>query len=511
MEGLKRYKHDILKTSATDYNTFLRENRKHVNRYLNTILWFCILTGPAIALGVKFGIFNAVTYRTCVLISINMIIVAFLHYIIIRLFPYSRYVGILALLTMEFLLMRMVYGHIHINITWFFVPFVSILFCEKQLFFISSITNYLVMVFSTWLISPYNSSINTFYHTAPIYFFNTLLGYTIETIVMMVAGLALIKVLGDYFSDLISKNKEAQDTAERMESQMDILFSMAEIYDNVNLVDFRQMTEISLSDKENEPRTLDFQTHAHSVMNHQIKKKVAPDHLEAFLEFTNLRTLKQRLKGKRFIYGEFVNTETGWFRAQYINVEASENGEPYLVVYTVQNINMDKRREENLIRISFTDELTQLFNRRSLDTDLSKYQHQDLEDDFVIASIDINRLKYVNDTMGHIAGDELIRAGAACLTDAIGESGKVYRTGGDEFTAIIHTNDFAKIEAEIRITSAVWKGELSPSLSLSIGYASHRDYPDATVEDLKQMADSKMYEDKNRFYRESGLDRRSHK
>jgi hypothetical protein len=75
----------------------------------------------------------------------------------------------------------------------------------------------------------------------------------------------------------------------------------------------------------------------------------------------------------------------------------------------------------------------------------------------------------------------------------------------------LHTDDSSKIEAEIRITSAVWKGDLCPSLSLSIGYASHRDYPDATVEDLKQMADSKMYEDKNRFYRESGLDRRSHK
>ena len=365
------------------------------------------------------------------------------------------------------------------------------------------------MVCSTWLISPYNSSISTFYNTTWKYFTNALLGYTIETIVMLVAGLALIKVLNDYFSDLISKNREGQEIAEKLESQMDILFSMAEIYDNVNLVDFRQMTETSLSEKDNEPRTLDFEAHAHSVMNHQIKRKVAPEQLDAFLEFTNLRTLKQRLTGKRFIYGEFINTETGWFRAQYINVEANENGEPYLVVYTIQNINMDKQREEDLIRISLTDELTQLFNRRSLNDDLSNYQCQELEDDLVIASIDINRLKYINDSMGHIAGDELIRAAATCLTDAIGESGKVYRTGGDEFTAVIHTNDFLKIDARIRTSSADWKGDLCPSLSLSIGYAAHRDHPDASVEQLKRIADSNMYEDKNKFYEETGLDRRN--
>ncbi len=37
----------------TEYNDFLRDNRIKVNRYLNTVLWFFVLTGPAIAAGIK--------------------------------------------------------------------------------------------------------------------------------------------------------------------------------------------------------------------------------------------------------------------------------------------------------------------------------------------------------------------------------------------------------------------------------------------------------------------------
>jgi diguanylate cyclase (GGDEF)-like protein len=499
----------MIKTSATDYESFMKDNRQMVNRYLNTVLWFCVLTGPAIAAGIRFGVFDAVSYRTCILISVVMTLVSAIHFVVIRKFPYSRYVGILALIAMEILLLRMEYGHIHINISWFFVPLLSILFCEKKLFFITILTNFIAMTCSTWLISSYNSQINTSFSSSLAFFANAMAGYGIETIVMTVAGIALITVLQGYFSDLISKNREGRDNSDRLRAQMNILFSMAEVYDNVNLIDFREMTETSLSDKTTESRSLNFREHAHSIMNHQIKRKVDPSQLDDFLDFTNLRTLKQRLTGKRFIYREFINVETGWFRAQYINVEADEKGTPFLVVYTVQNINMDKRREEDLIRISLTDELTQLFNRRSLDDDLAKYRRQPLEDDFVIASVDINRLKYANDTWGHTAGDELILAAAKCLTDVIGNSGKIYRTGGDEFTVIIHTNDFSQLDSSLRKKAAAWEGIHCPSLSLSIGHASARDNPGATLEQLKQIADSNMYKDKNKFYKETGLDRRS--
>ncbi|MCR5342159.1 MAG: GGDEF domain-containing protein [Butyrivibrio sp.] len=495
-------------SDVTDYSSFIRENRQMVNRYLNTVLWFCILAGPAIAVGIKFGVFMVATYSTCMAVSMYMFIVALLHLLIIKIWPYSEHVGLLALISMELLLAFMVYHHIHIHITWFFIPLLSILFCDGKLFSITLLTNYAAMAISTWLISPYDSSINSTFDTPFEYFVNTMLGYTIETMVMLVAGLTLTKILYDFFSALMQKNREALENSDRLKEQMNILFSMAEIYDHVNLIDLNSMTETSLNDQSYETYELDFEKHAHTVMNHMIKKQVSPDYLEAFLDFTNLRTLEKRLTGKRFIFGEFVNTKTGWFRAQYINVESNGQGVPTTVIYTVQNINSDKRREENLIRISLTDELTQLFNRRSLDADIARYESGPMEADLVILSIDINRLKAINDSLGHDAGDELIRAAADCLTSAIGKNGKVYRTGGDEFTAVVHSTAIAAIVDKINQKAASWKGSYSDDLALSIGYASHKDHPDASIDELKKLSDKIMYEEKTKYYQETGYERR---
>ena len=65
-------------------------------------------------------------------------------------------------------------------------------------------------------------------------------------------------------------------------------------------------------------------------------------------------------------------------------------------------------------------------------------------------SVDVNGLKKVNDTKGHTAGDELIKGAANCLTLAVGNNGKVYRTGGDEFMAVLFTENPEKIRDEIK-------------------------------------------------------------
>ena len=60
-------------------------------------------------------------------------------------------------------------------------------------------------------------------------------------------------------------------------------------------------------------------------------------------------------------------------------------------------------------------------------------------------SIDLNGLKRVNDTYGHVAGDELIRAAADCMKNSFNEYGKIYRIGGDEFAVIITEETSLKI------------------------------------------------------------------
>ena len=64
---------------SAEYEKFLKTNRIRVNKYMNRVLWFFILAGPAIALALKFGLFSEVKYITCVIISLVLAILAAFH------------------------------------------------------------------------------------------------------------------------------------------------------------------------------------------------------------------------------------------------------------------------------------------------------------------------------------------------------------------------------------------------------------------------------------------------
>jgi diguanylate cyclase (GGDEF)-like protein len=235
-----------------------------------------------------------------------------------------------------------------------------------------------------------------------------------------------------------------------------------------------------------------------------------PDQVEDFLNYTNIKTLRSRLAQKKLISADFIDVVSGWFRAQYITVDATEDGIPTSIIYTTRNVDEEKRREENLIRISMTDEMTRLFNRRCFDEDLQVIKESPLASDFVVFSLDVNGLKTVNDTKGHAAGDELIKGAANCLALTIGHMGKAYRTGGDEFMAIVHTENPEAIRNAIHDRAKDWRGVYTDEITMSIGYAAYQDHPDATLDDLEHIADEDMYKEKDRFYKERGLDRRAH-
>ena len=179
-----------------------------------------------------------------------------------------------------------------------------------------------------------------------------------------------------------------------------------------------------------------------------------------------------------------------------------------MVIYTTRNVDEEKRREEHLVRIAMTDEMTRLFNRRCYEEDLAVLSGSPLSDDLVIFSVDINGLKPVNDNKGHAAGDELIRGAADCLAFSVGSSGKVYRTGGDEFMAVVHTDSPEQLRATVMKRAAEWRGVYVTEVSVSVGYAASRDHPGADAEELERIADADMYSEKERYYKERGIERR---
>lgn len=173
------------------------------------------------------------------------------------------------------------------------------------------------------------------------------------------------------------------------------------------------------------------------------------------------------------------------------------------LIDTIHNMEEQKKKEAQLIHISLTDELTDLRNRRCYDEDIAAYDTKDMEDDLVVFSLDVNGLKEMNDTKGHAAGDKLLADAAKCLSSVFDPIGKVYRTGGDEFMAIAVVEEPAIVLEEIRNQSGAWEG-----LSLSTGYASHREYPHKDIHGLEVLADQMMYREKKRYYNTPGHDRR---
>ena len=159
-----------------------------------------------------------------------------------------------------------------------------------------------------------------------------------------------------------------------------------------------------------------------------------------------------------------------------------------------------------------TDALTGVYSRLAYSYALKEYDEAGaLPDDLVAITIDINGLKRVNDSLGHEAGDELIRGAADCITSVLGQLGRCYRTGGDEFVILAQMDReraAAAIE-QLNREAAAWHGKSVQTLAMSAGFALAEDHRDISAEKLVSEADKAMYEAKAAFYRQSGMDRRS--
>lgn len=162
------------------------------------------------------------------------------------------------------------------------------------------------------------------------------------------------------------------------------------------------------------------------------------------------------------------------------------------------------------VTLSHTDGLTGMYNRRAYEDDRLSSPRVPVEDDYVYVSADINGLKEINDTYGHASGDEMLKGAAACLSRCLGTYGRIYRTGGDEFVATIFANEekLASIRWDIEQETLAWRGPGEKSLTIALGFASKREFPDTPVVELARIADERMYESKARWYKERGIDRR---
>jgi len=162
-----------------------------------------------------------------------------------------------------------------------------------------------------------------------------------------------------------------------------------------------------------------------------------------------------------------------------------------------------RRRENEFAAISaaaLTDALTGILNRRGFteaaERELARASRYARP--FVLAYVDVRGLKSVNDTEGHLMGDELIKT----VADLMKESGRaddvVGRIGGDEFALLLAEQTAASAEPVIRriqtrVAEARAEMEISVPWELTIGMAAFPSDGEA-LDELLDVADRRLYE-----------------
>ena len=122
---------------------------------------------------------------------------------------------------------------------------------------------------------------------------------------------------------------------------------------------------------------------------------------------------------------------------------------------------------------------------------------------FAIMTLDLNYLKKVNDNLGHDEGDKFIQAAANILKAAVGEHGETFRTGGDEFLAIIYGEDpeaeYQSIVKDLnnRIDEFNQRENKPIKLSFAYGHAICTSSQNYSIHDSERIADKEMYECKH--------------
>ena len=144
-------------------------------------------------------------------------------------------------------------------------------------------------------------------------------------------------------------------------------------------------------------------------------------------------------------------------------------------------------------KLSVTDAMTGLGNKNLF---LTKLKELETLDNVAVIALDINDLKQVNDTKGHLSGDRVIVASAELINSVFDDSFDKFRTGGDEFFVLSKNKGESELEELLwRFNDIAHKYNETTDLKVNIasGVAVFNPQRDVTIEDVMNRADENMY------------------
>ena len=163
---------------------------------------------------------------------------------------------------------------------------------------------------------------------------------------------------------------------------------------------------------------------------------------------------------------------------------------------TISELSRKGQYAEIMEKMAYTDALTGLYNReyynKFIDSKLPDGEH------YTFVMLDMNSLKEVNDTHGHLIGDEYIKTLAQFLKESFGDNGTCFRMGGDEYLVI---SDLLSVDLNTlygKIDEFNQNKKLEIPLSVAIGYSDFT-VGSRNVKEAVREADAKMYDRKKKM------------
>jgi diguanylate cyclase (GGDEF)-like protein len=163
-----------------------------------------------------------------------------------------------------------------------------------------------------------------------------------------------------------------------------------------------------------------------------------------------------------------------------------------------------RRMEEEIQGLSLRDELTGLYNLRGfrLLADQALRLASRSQTPFSVLFVDVDRLKQINDTLGHAVGSALLMETAGLLTTSFRETDVIARIGGDEFAVAGQFSQSGILTAAQRLedqaSATLVEATGGKPLSISIGYATNGEQRRLSLQELLDEADANMYDHKRR-------------